>query len=222
MVRMRKQGELFQGPLRDGIWSPLQLQLESTDLAPPVPMGDGRRTHAWGQAHYQCHQRTEGAVRIDSGSHRFFANGIRDHTRGPRNHLGIGSHAWITAKFPSRLAIAAVEITTRDGSTAMRQSQIHEQGSVQEVSDMRLPQLRGLSAAGDEFDFVLGGEHGRGRIHYTMPFTLMAPNENILGITHDETDALAYLESVVEVEFGDEHGWGLLERTQRMTAAVAR
>lgn len=220
MARITEPDELFEAPLRDGVWSPLELQLESTDLAPAVPMGDGRRTHTWGQAHYQCHQRSEGSAFVDDTTYRFAGNGIRDHTRGPRNHLGIGSHAWITATFPSGRAIAAVEISTPDGSTAMRQGQIHSSGSVQEVSDMQLPRLHGLSTAGDDFEFTIAGEQGRGRVLYTMPFTLMAPNENILGIARHQTDALAYLESVVEVEFGGEHGWGLLERTQPMPAAV--
>jgi hypothetical protein len=99
-ARLVSGAELRSGPVIDGPYVPVDIDLTCTAMSPPYDYGAPKVDQAWGTGRYEQAQAVRGTMTYGEAEVEILGTGLRDHSWGPRDNGRIGTTSWIHGQFP--------------------------------------------------------------------------------------------------------------------------
>ena len=150
-------------------------------------------------------------------------HGARDHSRGQRGHANehFGGHNLFTAAMPSGRAFGILQMWSPDGSLNLNSGYVVEHGAIHHVEVLEASRLSSsYSLRGEELSLVLrtdrGDEHLNGTV-CTSTVATMLPGLGMAFGGESESGSPIFTQGFARWQWGDEHGWGLTERSERLS-----
>jgi hypothetical protein len=132
------RAELAGARLVDGDVVGLEIDLRFDARAPIWDLG---AMHSLAEAHYEQHGRLTGTITVAGTIYPVDGSGYRDHSTGPRDMAGLGSHVWTHAVFPSGRAFSALRVQAPDGRLALSAGAILERGLLSSAAPESAPPI---------------------------------------------------------------------------------
>jgi hypothetical protein len=218
--------ELRAGPIGDGAYVPVSLDLECTMMSPPFDYGGGDIEQSFAKAHYDQQQRATGRLTVMGETYEIDGTGLRDHSWGPRDWTKMGQSTWFHGQFPesgrSFMAIyvgSHPEFPNPVAFTVLSDGETVTYGGAE-----NMPKADNLVEAelDGEFQIVMpDGSRSTATAKLTsiMRMCLIGDAQFAFGTTHRRGDPIPshdYVPCFATVEWDGEQGIGYLERTIRL------
>ncbi|MFZ3267323.1 MAG: hypothetical protein WA622_12285 [Mycobacterium sp.] len=215
-ARLVTGDELRAGPLVDGPYIDVDLELEIRAMSPPFDIGSQHLTQAWGTGHYEQHHEVSGVLRFGDERIELAGAGLRDHSWGPRDWEGIGDTTWFHGQFPeSGRSFMGISVPGRPPFEPYTYACISDRESVHEVEFVSVPHVTAPYTPDTPYEFSFAGADGvsviRAELVQSMPMSFMRPAEIGIGFhrgapttTHD------FRENMTRFEWDGEVGYGLV------------
>ncbi|WP_156767157.1 hypothetical protein [Mycobacterium sp. E796] len=200
------------------------VDLDVVTVAPVfLAAAGGERAEPYeGQAfssHYEQMYRLSGTVTINGHQHSVNGFGLRDHSRGPRDLTGWGTHALIGGAFPSGRAFGLFVVIGRDGTIRLEEGYLYEDGKYRRAVRTEHTPLTDIDATpGEPLIVRLHMEEGdvveiHGESVSAFILTFKGAADGDPGIDRLETDGTVLVEAFPRFRWNDEIGGGIYERT---------
>ena len=173
------------GPVRDGLYAPMSIEIDSVSDTPPWDIGGAIATHSWGKAHYQQAVSVQGVITLDGDALEFEGLGMRDHTRGPRDFGQLGPWLWMSGGAPGgkRFIVLAMDPAFGSQQPPVRLAVVGDRRSLEPVT---VEALDAFDRIDGRLAVTLRDQAGsrsqivgtRGDISLLTP---MAPNQLLIG-----------------------------------------
>ena len=219
--------EMRTGRVRDGERATVSFEL---DVECFTPVWDPAAAHAaamaeqaWASQHYQQIVRATGSIEIDGVVTPLAMHGARDHSRGQRGHANehFGGHNLFTAAMPSGRAFGILQMWAPDGTLNLNSGYVVEDGVIHHVEVLEASRLpRSYDLRGEDVSLVLRTNRGEERLTGSVCTSTVATMLRGLGMAFGgETDSGSpvFTQGFARWQWGDEHGWGLTERSERFS-----
>jgi hypothetical protein len=174
------------------------------------------REQAWGHAHIEQAGTFRGTVSISGEDVEFEGTGFRDHTLGPRNFASLNRTCWAHGEFPSGRVFCALRVWSPDDAVVLDQGFTYVDGEMQYFQPGELPTMTSPDGAPHAFSVEIGAHRIDGEVQHAMPFMLDEPNDLLLGTDLSRTTTKVIVEAPCRFTWGDEVGYGWLERSRRI------
>jgi hypothetical protein len=217
---------LRAGPIGDGLYVPVSLDLECTMISPPFDYGSGSIEQSWAKAHYDQQQRVTGRLTIPGESFEIDGAGLRDHSWGPRTWWGMGATTWIHGQFlESGRSFMAIYVGDHpDYPDPISFTILSDGESVQRVGAADMPVGTNLFNAAEDTEFRIvmpDGSFSTPRVEVLAPMRmcLIGDTQFAFGTTHRNSNPIPshdYVPAFARVEWNGEVGIGYIERTVRV------
>lgn len=202
----------------------ISLDFEIETVAPTFLAASGG-AHAEpheGQAfstHYEQMYRVSGTVAVDGHSVEVGGFGLRDHSRGPRDLTGWGTHALIGGAFPDGRAFGLFRVVGRDGTVRLEDGYVYDGTTYRRAVKTEHTGLTDVFATpGELVDIRLHLEDGevveiRGEVLTASLLTFEGAAGSKGGVDWSNPDGTVLMEGFPRWTWGGEVGGGILERT---------
>lgn len=187
--------------------TPAWVQQTSTDTS-KMSAAEAADAAAMGLGYRMEHLfRAEGMLDIDGRSHRFRGTGSRIHRQSIRSLEGFSGHCWLSAVFPDGRAFGMIVYPPRaDGSEALNDAYIFQDGRMHKARSIDTPFLRRIVDKGDILTVALESDLGITRIEgTTLLSTFRVGNPDMMGLNLQQAAAL--------YRWGDQTAYGMVERS---------
>jgi hypothetical protein len=220
VVRRTRTEELAAGLLPDGPVEPLRISLDVTGIRPPWNVGHAA-DQPWGDFHLEHESRIEGSVVVRGEEIAVATFGLRDHSRGPRDHSRIPSEGWSFGFFPSGRHYVALHVGNDDGPDLVTGSYF-DGARTHEITRVEMPLLESPLGDPREYEVHFGGDSFddltvHGRLEGAAAFTLGHPIGQPIGFDSGDRGATLLVEGPATPVLAGEKGHGWLERVARAT-----
>jgi hypothetical protein len=215
-ARLVTGDELRAGPLVDGAYTDVDLEMVITAMSPPFDIGSQHLSQSWGTGHYEQHHEVTGELRFGDQRIELAGAGLRDHSWGPRDWKGIGDTTWFHGQFPeSGRSFMGISVPGRPPFEHYTFACVSDRASVHEVEFVTVPEVTAVYDPSEPYEFSFGTEDGltviRAQMLQSMPMSFMRPAEIGIGFhrgspttTHD------FRENMTRFEWDREVGYGLV------------
>jgi hypothetical protein len=215
-ARLVTGDELRAGPLVDGPYVDVDLEMVITAMSPPFDIGSQHLMQSWGTGHYEQHHEVTGVLRFGDELIELTGAGLRDHSWGPRDWKGIGDTTWFHGQFPaSGRSFMGISVPGRPPFEPYTFACISDRTSVREVDFVSVPEVTVVYHPTDPYEFSFGTDDGltviRAQMLHSMPMSFMRPAEIGIGFhrgspttTHD------FRENMTRFDWDGEVGYGLV------------
>lgn len=183
--------------------------------------GEHAKPHA-GQAfssHYEQMYRVSGTITVDDRTFTIGGFGLRDHSRGPRDLSGWGTHVLMGGAFPSGRAFGAFKVVARDGTVRLEDGYVYEDGNYRRALKIEHTELTDVHAT--------PGENVTVRLHLddgeVVELTAQTVTAALLtfqgaadggpGVDRADPEGTVLMEAFPRWEWDGEIGGGIFERT---------
>jgi hypothetical protein len=202
---------LDTGTMGDGPQERAIFDLELTGRLPVWDWGEVEDEHGWGKLHYEQLCDVRGTFVLGGETIRFDGQGLRDHTRGPRNFTVFSKHIWAWANLPSGSGFILLQLIVA-GQELARTVLFDSDGTQQAVTLRNRPLLEARSGGRDPYFLDLGA-HGTIEAEQlqTLPNGFAGANDICIGYDPRVTEA-ANFESFTRFTWDGEVGYGLTQR----------
>jgi hypothetical protein len=225
-ARLVSGDELRAGPITDGVYVPVSLDLECTMISPPFDYGSGDLDQSFAKAHYDQQQRATGRLVLPGESYELEGSGLRDHSWGPRDWTKMAATTWIHGQFPEsgRTFMIVYVGTHPDYPTSFCLAAVSDGESVQYATAEGVPEATNLLEAQRDAEFAIVMKDGtsvpgRAKVLAPMRMTLIGDTQFAGGTSHRDGDPYPshdYVPAFAEIEWDGEVGLGYIERTVRL------
>jgi len=99
-ARLISGDEYRAGPVKDGEWTPVKLEMTFDAMSPAFDLGGAHIDVPWANGHYEQHHVVTGRLRFNDESYEISGTGLRDHSWGSRDYKDIGTTTWLHGQFP--------------------------------------------------------------------------------------------------------------------------
>lgn len=218
MARRVRAKQLADGLHRDGPVEPLRLDITAEAVLPTWSAGSVVGQD-FGHMHLEQAVQLDGSVTVADTTTNFSSRGFRDHSRGARDHSKLAREGWSFGFTPSGKVYFGVRIWQDDGPGFIA-GMLFDGKTIHDVTAMEVPPV--TSPVGDprEVAISLGGDFGTvnvaGQLTTATPFTLLHPIGQAFGVDVHDPGATMLVEAPLVFEWGDERGYGWLERLARV------
>lgn len=218
LVRRTRIDELAAGLLSDGPVEPLSIDLDITGICPPWSVGHAA-DQPWGDFHLEQESRIEGRVEIAGQEIPVSTHGLRDHSRGPRDHSGIPSEGWSFGFFPGGRHYVALHVGNDDGPPLVTGSYFDGE-MAHDITRVEVPLLDSPLGEPRDYEVRFGGNSFgdltvRGHLDNAAAFTLAHPIGQPIGFDSSDRGATLLVEGPATAVLDGETGHGWLERVAR-------
>jgi hypothetical protein len=218
LVRRTRTDELAAGFLPDGPVEPLRIGLGVAGIRPAWSVGHAP-DQPWGDFHLEQESRIEGSITVGGNEIAVSTLGLRDHSRGPRDHAGIPSEGWSFGFFPSGRSYVALHVGNDTGSDLVTGLYFDGQAT-HEITRVEVPLLHSPLGDPREYEVRLGGDSFGdlvvlGHLDGAAPFTLGHPIGQPIGFDGSDRGATLLVEGPATPVLDGETGHGWLERVAR-------
>jgi hypothetical protein len=204
--------------------SHIALEFDVEMVAPTflAAAGGKHATPHEGQAfssHYEQMYRVNGTISIDGRTIEVGGFGLRDHSRGPRDLKGWGTHALFGGAFPSGKAFGLFKIVSRDGTVRLDDGYVYEHGVYRRaVSTEHTPLTDILATPGETVTVRLHLEDGEtveitGETITAALLTFEGAANGNSGVDRTNPAGTVLMEAFPRWTWNGEAGGGILERT---------
>lgn len=190
----------------------LAFDLDVTAVAPVWDWGAVEDAHAWGKLHYEQLCDVTGTFAIGGEQISFNGQGLRDHTRGPRDFTVFESHIWAWANFPSGRGFILLQLII-DGE-ALDRAVLVEDGALRPVKMGNRPVLAERSNGRDPYVLELEGELIEAELLHELPNGFAGANDICIGYDPAFVET-ANFETFTRFTWDGEVGYGLTQRAVR-------
>lgn len=216
--------ELRAGPLRDGLYRPIDLELVCEAITPPNDYGleHKHESSSWGtNGHYEQTHQAHGHLDFDGEKIAIDGTGWRDHSWGPRDLLKFGSHTWLSAQFPGGRSLMAVHLQGPAPAKPFVHALLYEKGALRKVAITGMPIANDIAETESDFACEIAtAEHTstiRATILQTIRLGMLGTNQIGIG-THRGPDAHHdWVSCFTRFEWDGETGYGSSERSVDLT-----
>jgi hypothetical protein len=207
----------------------ISLDFEIETVAPTFLAASGGE-HAEpheGQAfssHYEQMYRVRGTVTIDARPSQVGGFGLRDHSRGPRDLTGWGTHALVGGAFPSGKAFGLFKVVGRDGTVRLEDGYVYEGSNYRRAVKTEHTELTNVQATpGELVEVRLHLEDGevveiRGQILTASLLTFEGAVGSKGGVDWSNPEGTVLMEGFPRWTWQGEVGGGIFERTARVNS----
>ena len=200
------------------------LELDVQTVAPVflAAAGGEHATPHEGQAfstHYEQMYKISGTVTVTGQQHTIGGFGLRDHSRGPRDLSGWGTHALIGGAFPSGRAFGLFTVIGRDGTVRLDEGYVYDNGNYRRATSTEHTPLTDIDATpGEPVTVRLHLEDGEaieitGETVTAALLTFQGAADGGPGIDRTNPEGTALMEAFPRWTWDGEVGGGILERT---------
>jgi predicted secreted hydrolase len=202
----------------------LSLDFEIETVAPAFLAANGGK-HAEaheGQAfstHYEQMYRVNGTVTVDGKTRHVGGFGLRDHSRGPRDLTGWGTHGLIGGAFPSGKAFGLFKVLSKDGVVRLEEGYVYDGTAYRRAVKTEHTVLTDVNATpGEQVLIRLHLEDGdvvkiQGEAVTASLLTFDGHHGGKRGVDWSNPEATVLMESFPRWTWDGEVGGGILERT---------
>ena len=219
--------EMSAGPLRDGLYMPVDLEYTCHAICSPNDYGEEHMKVSWASRHYEQSHEASGYLSFAGERYEINGSGWRDHSWGPRDLTKFGSHTWLSAQFPqSGRSIMAVLLLAPGRPHPFSHALLCRAATQHQASVSGLPIARDISETETDFEFSFNAEENTSVIRATIlqPLRVAYVGTNQIGIgTHRGPDAHHdWVSSFTRFEWDGEIGYGSSERSVDLAAGGAK
>jgi hypothetical protein len=202
----------------------ITVELDVETVAPVflAAAGGEHATPHEGQAfstHYEQMYKIAGTIAVNGAEHTIGGFGLRDHSRGPRDLTGWGTHALVGGAFPSGRAFGLFKVIGRDGTVRLEDGYVYDDGNYRRAVSTEHTPLTDIDATPGELVTVrLHLEDGE-----TVEITAETVTAAILtfqgaadggpGIDRTDPEGTVLMEAFPRWTWDGEIGGGIYERT---------
>ena len=218
VVRRTRTDELATGFLPDGPVEPLTIGLDVTGIRPPWSVGHAP-DQPWGDFHLEHESRIEGSITVAGEEVPVSTLGLRDHSRGPRDHSGIPSEGWSFGFFPSGRSYVALHVGNESGPDLITGCYFDGE-TMHDITRVEVPLLHSPLGEPRDYEVRFGGDSFgdlavQGHLDGAAPFTLGHPIGQPIGFDGSDRQSTLLVEGPATPELDGETGHGWLERVAR-------
>jgi hypothetical protein len=218
LVRRTRTDELAAGLLHDGPVEPLEIGLDVTGLRTPWSVGHAP-DQPWGDFHLESESRIEGSITVAGERIPVSTFGLRDHSRGSRDHSGITSEGWSFGFFPSGRSYVALHVGNESGPDLITGCYFDGETS-HDITRVEVPLLNSPLGDPREYEVRFGDDSFgdlvvQGRLEGAAAFTLGHPLGQTIGFDSSDRESTLLVEGPATPVLDGETGHGWLERVAR-------
>ena len=143
---------------------------------------------SWANSHYEQSFRTSGELTVDGKTYRLDGVGSRDHSRGPRNWDGMGTHCWFQGGFPGgrRFIVLGMDGRPDPEKNRIRAAMIFNGTQMQPAEVLHVDMADDIkTGGGSRYSFRLrssdGDEVFEAEQQQITTISLAPPNQILLG-----------------------------------------
>jgi hypothetical protein len=175
----------------------------------------------WGDFHLEQESRIEGSITIAGDEIAVSTFGLRDHSRGSRDHAGIPSEGWSFGFFPSGRHYVALHVGNDTGPDFVTGCYFDGEAA-HAITRVKVPLLHSPLGDPREYEVCFGGDSFgdlvvQGHLDGATPFTLAHPIGQPIGFDSSDRGATLLVEGPATPALDGETGHGWLERVARAT-----
>jgi hypothetical protein len=222
-ARLVSGEELRAGPLADGPYVDVDLELTIQTMSPPFDIGGQHLEQSWGTGHYEQHHQATGHLTYGDERIELRGAGLRDHSWGPRDWRGIGDTTWYHGQFPeSGRSFMGISVPGRPPYKPFRHATISDRTSVERAELVEVPDVTSVYYPSTGYELVFATTAGTERIEcqilQSMPMAFMPPAEIGLG-THPYPEASHdFVETMTRFVWDGEVGYGMATGAKDLSA----
>ncbi|WP_375500704.1 hypothetical protein [uncultured Jatrophihabitans sp.] len=218
--------ELKAGPISKTIdqTATVSLDLDVETVAPTflAAAGGQHATPHEGQAfssHYEQMYRVNGTITVAGHTHVIGGFGLRDHSRGPRDLTGWGTHALFGGAFPSGRAFGLFTVVGRDGTVRLEDGYVYDAGTYRRAIKTEHTPLTDINATpGETVHVRLHLDDGdiveiTGETITAALLTFEGAADGGPGVDRANPEGTVLMEAFPRWNWDGELGGGILERT---------
>jgi len=218
-ARLISGDEYRAGPVKDGEWTPVKLEMVFDAMCPPHDFGAEHMDQSWGNGHFEQHHIVTGRLSFNKENYEISGTGMRDHSWGSRDYHDIGTTTWVHGQFPkSGRAFMAVLVTGLPPKPELSLATISDHNSTKYTKSIGLPVAKSLADCDSDFEFQLIMPDGaaskvKAKILNSDRAALIGPSEISLGTYTAPIANHHYIDSFTRFDWDGEIGYGVTERT---------
>ncbi|MGB8408086.1 MAG: hypothetical protein WCE30_28875 [Mycobacterium sp.] len=212
--------ELRAGPLRDGSYVDVDLDLTISAASPPFDFGSQKLDQSWGSGHYEQHHRFTATLCIGTEHVELHGTGLRDHSWGPRDWSGVGDTTWYHGHFPSGRSFMVVSVPGRPPFEPFVYGVVSDHGTVRRVEVAEVPPVTavyhrdGSYSTDSPYELSLRTADGPRTIQceivQSMPMTFIPPTQIGIGTHRGPYASHENVETITKFTLDGETGYGLV------------
>lgn len=216
------RADLNAGPLRDGVYLPVDLEYTCRAICPVNDYGEEHLKVSWASRHYEQSHDASGYLSFQGERYDIAGSGWRDHSWGPRDLTKFGSHSWLSAQFPATgRSIMAVHLQAPAPAKPFSHALLCLTDTLIKASVSGMPIAQDISESESDFEFVLTTAEGAStlRAKILQPLRVAYLGTNQIGIgTHRGPGAHHdWVSSFTRFEWDGDIGYGSSERSVELT-----
>jgi hypothetical protein len=210
-VRRTTEAALDAGMLGDGPQERASFDLNVTGRLPVWDWGEVEDEHGWGKLHYEQLCDVRGEFSLDGERFAFDGQGLRDHTRGPRDFTVFAKHIWAWANFPSGRGFILLQLIV--GGQELSRTVVYDADGTHHPATLNnRPLLEARANGRDPYVLELGDDGVlSAELVHTLPNGFAGANDICIGYDTRVTEA-ANFESFTRFTWDGEVGHGLTQR----------
>lgn len=221
---------LRAGPLRDGTYVDVDLDLTLRAASPPFDFGTEKLDQSWGSRHYEQHHHFTATLSIGTERFELCGTGLRDHSWGPRDWSGVGDTTWYHGQFPSGRSFMIVSVPGRPPFEPFVYGVIIDQSTVQRVDIVEVPAVtavyrRSTRVTDAPYELRLITANGpvtiQGEIVQSMPMTFLPPTQIGIGTHRGAHASHENVETITRFTLDGEIGYGLVTACRDLAGPYA-
>jgi hypothetical protein len=230
-VRPTTGDELRAGPLRDGEYVDVDLDLTITAASPPFDFGAEKLEGSWGSGHYEQHHDFTATLVVGDQRYELAGTGLRDHSWGPRDWSGVGDTTWYHGHFPSGRSFMVVSVPGTPPFEPFVYGVVGDRSSVQKADVVSVPPVtavyhrKGHYGTDSPYEVELLTADGpvtvRCEIIQSMPLTFLPPTQIGIGTHRGPQASHENVETITKFTLDGEVGYGLVTACRDLTGPFA-
>ena len=177
--------------LTDGSYVSVRMNLDAAADGDIWDLSKVVEGHAWANDHYEQCITVKGELVIDSKTYVLNGLGVRDHSRGPRNWAGLGSHCWITGGFPGgrRFIVLALDGRPDPAQNQVRAAKIFDANGAHNAEVVDIAMVKNADDGGGlrytmRLKSEVGDEMFEAEQQQITTIALVSPNQILMGAQH--------------------------------------
>lgn len=223
--------ELRAGPLLDGTYVDVDLDVTITAASPPFDFGAEKLDQSWGSGHYEQHHDFTATLIVGAERFELHGTGLRDHSWGARDWSGVGDTTWYHGHFPSGRSFMVVSVPGRPPFEPFVYGVVSDRACVQTVDVATVPPVTAVYHRGGQYgtdspyDLELRTADGpktvRCEILQSMPLTFIPPTQIGIGTHRGPHASHENVETMTKFTLDGEVGYGLVTACRDLTGPYA-
>jgi len=224
-ARLISGDEYRAGPLKDGEWTPVKLEMTFDAMSPAYDFGSAHINQVWAVGHYEQHHVVTGRLSFNDESYEISGTGLRDHSWGARDYKDIGATTWMHGQFTkSGRSFMAVSNTGRPPAPLFTYAVVSDYSSITPTEAENVLPAFSLKDCDSDFEIKIVNKDGttstiRAHILNSPRAALVGASEISLGAFVGMTEANHhYIDAFTRFEWDGEIGYGITERSVDLLA----